>query len=88
MKEASIEFQFLKFPKEPIMTIKATEAEIRGFEKWLAHIYKMVKNFKEPSLNEDSNFAKFHPRPSKDEGFKGPLNCWIRSISGAPKKRW
>lgn len=86
IKEASIEFQFLKFPEQPIMEVTATEAEINGFEKWLGHIYQMVKNFKEPTLDDENNFAKFHPRPTKDEGFKGPLNCGFAQYPGHLKK--
>lgn len=85
-REASIQFQFLKFPEQPIIEIKATESEIRGFEKWLGYIYKMVLNFKEPTEMTPENFATFKPRPKKGEGFKGPLNCGFAKYPGQLKK--
>ena len=88
IKEAEIEFQFLKFPKQPVMKITATEDEIRGFEKWLGFIYEKVKNFTQPRLDDENSFAKFHPRPSKEEGFKGPLLCGFAKYPGHLKKRW
>jgi hypothetical protein len=86
IKEASIEFQFLKFPEQPIVEVTATDDEIKGFEKWLSFIYKKVKKFTEPNANDTSNFAKFQPRPKKNEGFKGPLLCGFAKYPGQLKK--
>jgi hypothetical protein len=73
LKESSIEFQFLKFPEQPIIEIKATEDQLEGFKYYLEHIYAIINNFTEQEAH--SNFAKDQPRPKKGEGFKGPLNC-------------
>ena len=84
LKQASIQFHFLKFPKQPIIEIKATEDQLEGFKYYLEHIYKIINNFTEETAH--SNFASNQSFPKKEEGFKGPLNCGFAKTPDQLKK--
>ena len=84
MKRVIIEFLFLKFPEEPQQQVESTKDELKGFERWLAHIYKLINNFTEKEAK--SNFAADQPMPPKGGGFKGPLHCGFAKRKGQLKK--
>ena len=46
-EDVMVEFQFLRFPKQPLQQIKINEDQLRGFEYYLEHVYKIASNFKE-----------------------------------------
>ena len=46
-EDVMVEFQFLRFPKQPLQQIKINEEQLRGFEYYLEHVYKIASNFKE-----------------------------------------
>jgi hypothetical protein len=84
LSDTSIEFQFLKFPDEPIVEIKYTQAQLEGFEYYLEHLYKLFNNFTEEDGRSD--FAKDKGFPDDDEGFAGRLNCGFADYPGDRKK--
>ena len=84
LKDTSVEFQFLRFPEQPIIEIKASEELLKGFEHYLEYIYKIISNYSEKDAH--SNFAINQPMPKKHEGFKGPLNCGFAKYKGHLKK--
>lgn len=84
LTEASIEFQFLKFPDEPLIEIKYTEAQLEGFEYYLEHLYQLFNNFTEKDGKSD--FAKDQGFPKEDEGFAKRLNCGFAEYPGDRKK--
>lgn len=90
LTDASIQFQFLKYPDDPCIEVKYTDAQLEGFEYYLEHIYNIINNFSEQDAR--SNFAAHQPFPKKDEGFVGPLNCGFADYEGHLKKdgtpRW
>ena len=84
VKECSVEFQFLRFPEDPSITIKVPDEELQGFEHFLEHVFKLINNYDEHKAK--SNFAARQPFPKKGEGFKGPLNCGFAKHPGQLKK--
>jgi|TARA_B100000085_G_scaffold285270_1_gene320735 hypothetical protein len=84
IKKTSIEFQFLKFPEQPIIEIRASEEQLKGFEEYLSYIYEIINNYSEEDAR--SNFAAYQERPTKSQGFKGPLNCGFAKFQGQLKK--
>tara|TARA_R100000329_G_scaffold148857_1_gene138325 strand:- start:999 stop:2069 length:1071 start_codon:yes stop_codon:yes gene_type:complete len=84
LTETSIEFQFLKFPEEPIVEIKYSDAQLEGFEYYLEHLYNLFNNFTEKDARND--FAKDKGFPKDDEGFAGRLNCGFADYPGDRKK--
>jgi hypothetical protein len=84
IKDTSIEFQFLRFPKNPSIEIKANEEQLKGFEEYLGYIYSIINNYTETDAH--SNFASRQPRPEKGDGFKGPLMCGFAKYPGQLKK--
>jgi ATP-dependent helicase/DNAse subunit B len=83
-KKVIIEFLFLRFPKSPSQQIEVSKDQLKGFESWLAHLYKLINNFTKKDAK--SNFAADQPMPNKDGGFKGPLNCGFAKYKGQLKK--
>jgi hypothetical protein len=90
LTDASIQFQFLKFPDDPCIEIKYSKEQLAGFEYYLEDVYNKINNFSEEDAR--SNFAKHKPFPKKKEGFTGPLNCGFAEYEGHLKKdgnpRW
>ena len=84
IKDTSIEFQFLRFPENPSIEIKANEEQLKGFEEYLGYIYSIINNYTEADAH--SNFASRQPRPQKGDGFKGPLMCGFAKHPGQLKK--
>jgi len=84
LKKTSVEFQFLRFPEQPTIEIKTTKEQLKGFEHYLEHLYKIINSYSEKDAH--SNFASDQPFPQKGEGFKGPLNCGFAKYKGALKK--
>lgn len=78
-----IKFMFLRFPKKPIQELAFNDDTLKGFEHYLAEVYKKVTNFKEE--NAKTNYAADQKRPS-DGGWGGSLNCGFASFKGQLKK--
>lgn len=58
-KDLEFEFIFLKFPKNPIITLKAFKEEfIAGFEHYLTYIYNYISSFDEKKAR--SNLGRFN----------------------------
>lgn len=56
LKKIIVDFVFLRFPKEPVQSVpENTEEQLKGFETYLAYIYKIINNFTEKLAR--SNFA-------------------------------
>lgn len=58
--DVSVEFIFLRFPEDPIQQVKVDDAQLKGFEKYLAYLYKLVNNFTEDDARR--NFAYDNPK--------------------------
>ncbi len=84
LTDATIEFQFLKFPDEPCIQIKYTDDQLAGFEYYLEDLFNKFNNFTEQLAK--SNFASKQPFPKKNQGFIGPLNCGFAQYKGQLKK--
>ena len=84
IKKHLVEFLFLRFPEQPAQTIEPSKDQIKGFEYYLEHLYKLINIFTEKEAK--TNFAADQPMPSRDEGFKGPLNCGFAKRKGQLKK--
>ena len=54
-KNVEMEFVFLRFPKQPLQQIVISEEQLKGFEHYLAFIYKKINEFTEEDAR--SNFA-------------------------------
>jgi hypothetical protein len=50
-----VEFLFLRFPRSPIQRLEYTNAQLKGFEHYLSHIYDLMVNFTENDAK--SNYA-------------------------------
>jgi hypothetical protein len=79
-----VDFIFLQFPENPIQRLKFSDSQLRGFEMFLADIYKQMQEFDEAAAR--SNFAARQPFPKPDEGFCGPLMCGRAKFDGQLKK--
>jgi len=55
-----IEFLFLRFPKQPVQELQYTDEQLKGFEGYLEHVYKIINNFDEAAAK--ANFAVFNPK--------------------------
>lgn len=55
IKERSVEFLFLRFPKQPKQELQFSDDQIKGFEKYLEHINKIIDTFDEKKAV--ANFA-------------------------------
>lgn len=55
VREIITEFIFLRFPKQPIQEVRIKPDEVKGYEKYLAYIYKIAESFNEKTAK--SNFA-------------------------------
>jgi len=53
--KVEVEFQFLKFPRQPLQQVNVSEEQLSGFEHYLAHVYKLVNNFDKTKAR--TNFA-------------------------------
>lgn len=60
IKDVSVEFIFLRFPEDPIQQVKVDDDQLKGFEKYLAYLYKLVNNFTEDDARR--NFAYDNPK--------------------------
>ncbi len=58
-KNVQVEFVFLKFPKQPLQQIVISEEQLKGFEHYLAYMYKRINNFSEKEAK--SNYAAHKP---------------------------
>lgn len=54
-KDASADFVFLRFPRQPIQSVHPTKAQLTGLEEYLGYIYEVVNNFSEKDAS--SGFA-------------------------------
>ena len=54
-EDVMIEFQFLRFPRQPLQQIVTTKEQLRGFEYYLEHVYKVIMSFDISSAK--SNYA-------------------------------
>lgn len=94
IKERQSEFVFLKFDlgndlfgdtgSGVVKNPPACNNELGGFEYFLTEIQEVTDNFTEEDAKKD--LAKNKPWPSKEEGFKGPLNCGFAKFPGQLKK--
>jgi len=84
IKKVSVDFLFLRYPQDPWQSIEFNPDQLKGFEHYLSHVYKIINNFTEDSAT--SNFAAHQPMPKKNEGFCGPLNCGFAKYPGQLKK--
>ena len=53
--DVTIEFQFIKFPRQPIQQIKVTQKQLDGFEHYMEYIYGIINDFSEEKAM--SNYA-------------------------------
>jgi hypothetical protein len=92
LTDASIQFQLLKFPDDPIVEIKYTDEQLEGFEYYLEHLYNLFNNFTEKDARSDFAADKGFPKDSDKEGFVKRLNCGFADYIGHKKKdggtRW
>lgn len=78
-------FWFLQYPQQiRQMMPKVTEAELKGFEQYLKMQGVQLRQMSEKQAK--LGFAKNKPRPKKDEGFTGPLQCGFACHKGQLKK--
>lgn len=56
LKKVVVDFVFLRFPKDPIQSApESSEEQLKGFERYLAYLYKIINNFTEKTAK--SNYA-------------------------------
>jgi len=84
LKKRYVEFQYLKFPDDPLVKVEVTDEELEGFGYYLEHINEILNSFDEASAK--SSFAARKKFPKKEEGFTGPLNCGFAKYKGELKK--
>jgi hypothetical protein len=81
---SKVRFLFLRFPEEPQQDIEFTEAQLLGFEEYLAYMSEFLSGMNAEksvcSLAADKPYAK------ANEGFKGPAVCGRASFPGQLKK--
>jgi hypothetical protein len=56
----TVEFLFLRHPKQPLQQLEFTDEQIRGFESYLEHVNVIVNGFSEKDAN--TNFAVFNKK--------------------------
>lgn len=54
------EFQFLRFPKQPVQQVEASKDQLEGFEHYMAFVYEQINNFTEEKAT--SKFAAGSPK--------------------------
>lgn len=54
-KKYSVDFLFLRFPKQPVQSLEFTKEQLTGFEFYLEYVNKIVDNFDEKSAK--TNYA-------------------------------
>ena len=59
IKNVEVEFQFLKFPRQPLQQVNVSDDQLKGFEHYLSHVFKIVNNFDYEKAK--SNFASDSP---------------------------
>lgn len=59
-KDITVKFVLLRFPEDPIQQVKIDDDQLKGFEKYLAYLYKLVNNFTEDDARR--NFAYDNPK--------------------------
>lgn len=59
-KDITVKFILLRFPEDPIQQVKVDDDQLKGFEKYLAYLYKLVNNFTEDDARR--NFAADNPK--------------------------
>jgi hypothetical protein len=79
-----VDFIFLQFPTDPIQRLKFSDGQLRGFELFLADVYKQMSVFDRKAAV--SNLAAKQKFPEKGQGFKGPLVCGFSKYKGHLKK--
>lgn len=67
----TVEFLFLRFPKQPTQELQFTNEQIKGFEGYLEHVSEIIDNFSESSAN--ANFATF----SKKNKWMCGIGKWV-----------
>ena len=50
-----VEFQFLRFPRQPLQQLQFTDAQLEGLEYYLSHTYGVINNFTEETAT--TNYA-------------------------------
>ena len=55
IKDVLVEFLFLRFPRQPAQRIEVSEEQLKGFEYYLEHVYKIINNFTKKQAQ--TNFA-------------------------------
>ena len=55
VKDVEVEFQFLKFPRQPLQQVTVSQEQLSGFEHYLAHVYEIVNDFDKAKAR--TNFA-------------------------------
>jgi len=60
VKDIEVEFVFLRFPRRPSQQIKIPQEQLKGFEHYLAHVFKLVNNFDYQTAK--TNFASDSPK--------------------------
>ena len=51
----TIEFQFLRFPRQPLQQLQFTDAQLNGLEHYLSHAFGIINNFTEETAT--TNYA-------------------------------
>jgi hypothetical protein len=51
----TIEFQFLRFPRQPLQQLQFTDAQLNGLEYYLSHAFGVINNFTEETAT--TNYA-------------------------------
>ena len=59
VKNVEVEFQFLKFPRQPLQQVNVSEEQLKGFEHYLAHVYTLINSFDYQKAK--TNFASDSP---------------------------
>lgn len=77
-----VEFQFLRFPENPIVSFEFDEDELLGAEEWLAEIQATLENFDEETAYSHFAADDGWPDKKKNEGFKGLAMCGYGKFPG------
>lgn len=72
-KEASVEFVFLRFPKDPIRKVKYTAEELEGLEYYFADWQEYIDNI--DVITAQAGMAADKGYPLEGEGFGGMVMC-------------
>ena len=59
-KDVEVEFQFLRFPRQPLQQVQVSKEQLKGFEHYLAHVYKIINDFDKTKAR--TNFASDSPK--------------------------